>query len=159
MEGEAERGGRRGADGEGELPVRDLPGEGPGPGDLEPEPEPGTEPGEVREDGGDLEAGRRLDGTERDLTGSPVAELVGRAPQGEDRVPDALGHCPQRLASGGEPDAPALALEEGESEVPLQLLDVEGDGGLGAAQRAGGGEEGPRLEHRRECFEMSKIHA
>ena len=105
-----------------------------------------------------MKTGRGLDGAERDLTGATVAELVRRPPERKDGVPYPLRHRPQRLAGGSEPDAPALALEEREAEVPLQLLDVEGDGGLGAPQRAGGGEEGPCLEDRGECFEMSKVH-
>src|SRR5262249_19233473 len=64
----------------------------------------------------------------------------------------------QRLTRRGELHAASLPGEELHPEVPFQLLDVQRDGGLRAAERSRRGQKRSRLEDRGEGFEMSKLH-
>src|SRR6185295_18464812 len=71
---------------------------------------------------------------------------------------DALGILERELARGRERDLSLRAVEEACAELLLELLHLEGDRGLGHAQRLGGLGKGEVLRYRVEYLQAPVGH-
>ena len=124
--------------------------------------------------GDELEAHRRVfvEQVAQHRRQEPLAEIVaGRDPQGRGRAPGKLGELAERrlgpapelthdgqrrLARGGQPHAPAGALEELHAEVGLELADLLAHGRRGDVALARGRPDRARARHRQQSLEGGK---
>ncbi len=149
---------RRGAEAEVELAVGHAAADTGRSGHVQPHAQRGPLALELSEERHDPLARGGLDRADAQQAAPAVAQLRHAARQRVEGVEDGQRPLREELAGGSQRALPSAPVEELEPGLGLELLDVQGHGGLGEAERAGRLEEAPLPEHGLEGQEVARVH-